>query len=79
MGRRAKNVLNIFLNLEKQRSNSNTLFSVQRKDNPLRFASNPLDILEEIKNHFSEIYSIPSQDTEYRVRRFVAERFYFHF
>ena len=52
------------MNLEKQRSNSNTLFSVQRKNDPLHFTSNPQEILGEIKDHFSQIYSTHSHDKD---------------
>ena len=44
-----------FLNLEKQRSNSNMIFSLNNSIGST--LSNPCDILEFIKNHYENIYS----------------------
>ena len=52
-----------FLNLEKHRSNCNTLFSVIKNSDPSSSVSDPLEILDEIKYHFSKIYSSSESDS----------------
>ena len=44
-----------FLNLEKQRSNNNTIFCI--KDKSDRKITNPDSILEHVKTHFQNLYS----------------------
>ena len=44
-----------FLNLEKQRSNSNTIFCLENNSQDL--LTNPVDILEYLKTHFQTLYS----------------------
>ena len=50
----------LFLNLEKQRSNANTLFVIENvNDNSKSYSTNPHEILNAIKNHFKGVYSSP--------------------
>ena len=49
-----------FLNLEKQRSNCNTIFNIENHDCPAGFSKSPLDILTVIRNHFKSVYSSPT-------------------
>ena len=49
-----------FLGLEKQRSNNNTLFCVENNNETRSQVTDPLLILDQIKNHFETIYSSSS-------------------
>ena len=49
-----------FLNLEKQRSNNNTLFKL-KKDNSNEIITSCDEILSEIATHFSNLYSYPKE------------------
>ena len=44
-----------FLNLEKQRANNNTIFSIRDEANNL--LTDPHEILENLKTHFEDLYS----------------------
>ena len=49
-----------FLNLEKQRSNSNTIFSLE--DNSKKVLNNPADILDFLKLHFEALYGADKEN-----------------
>ena len=49
-----------FLNLEKQRSNSNTIFSLE--DNSKKVLNNPADILDFLKLHFEALYGVDKEN-----------------
>ena len=54
MGSRRGEVHKIFLNLEKQRSNSNTIFSLTSQSGDV--IRDPIDILENVRSYFLDIY-----------------------
>ena len=49
-----------FLSLEKQRSNSNTLFKIENQSCPQGYTSDPIEILDTIQSYFKNVYSIPT-------------------
>lgn len=53
-----------FLNLEKQRSNANTIFRIKSDLNPSEYFTDPHEILEAISNYFKKIYSDPSVQSD---------------
>ena len=62
-----------FLNLEKQRSNSNTIFKIENIDCSSGFSQSPQDILRVIRSHFKSVYSLPPSTNFSQENPFVDE------